>query len=119
MIAYIKNYSMLVIKKKLIFLYMLNVLDIMFTLVLLKTGIFMEVNILMVDTVNNPIQVFLMKAVLPALLLFFIYIRMQKATEKQLKQSNVIINIATCIYIIVNMLHILWVSLIPFFISLI
>jgi len=113
MIAFIKNYTLLVIKKKLLFLYILNVLDIIFTLALLSTGLYMEINALMAGEVQKPIEIFIIKAVLPAVLLIFIYIRMQKATDKQLKQSNIIINIAVCLYILINISHIIWVSLIP------
>lgn len=115
MIAFIKNYSLLVIKKKLIFLYILNVLDIIFTLALLSTGLFIEANIFMVDQVRDPIRSIILKVVLPAALLVFLYIRMQKATEKQLMQSNIIINIATGIYTLINLSHLVWVSFLPFF----
>ena len=115
MIAFIKGYTLLQIKKKLLFLYMLNLLDILFTLSLLSTGLYMETNPLIADKVQNPIAFFTLKSLLPALLLIFIYLRMQDATEKQLKQSNRIINIAIIIYGLVNISHIVWISLIPFF----
>jgi len=117
MIAFIKNYTLLVIKKKLLFLYILNVLDIIFTLALLSTGLYMEVNTFMAGEVQKPLKSFAIKVVLPAVILIFIYIRMQKATDKQLKQSNILINIAVCIYILINISHMIWVSLIPLFIN--
>ena len=44
MIAFIKNYEIESMKKKFILLYLLNVTDIIFTLLLLQTGYFSEVN---------------------------------------------------------------------------
>jgi hypothetical protein len=51
MIAFIKNYSLDNIKNKLLMLYILNVTDIVFTLLLLSTGFYMEANGLMSNAV--------------------------------------------------------------------
>lgn len=115
MIAFIKDYSLFIIKKKLIILYILNVLDITLTLILLSTGLYMEVNTFMAKEVNNPAKAFILKTVIPAVLLIYIYFRMQKATNKQLKQSNIFINIITGVYFLINISHIIWIVLIPVF----
>ena len=116
MIAFIKNYNLESIKKKFILLYLLNVTDIIFTLLLLQTGYFEEVNIFMVNAVQNPLISFLLKVILPALLLYFIYKRIKGADPSQLRASNIAVNISLTIYSLVNISHVVWVALLPIFI---
>ena len=115
MMAFIKNYSLENIKNKLLILYILNVTDIIFTLLLLSNGLYMEVNTLMAKAVQSPTASLALKVILPAILFIFIYFRMHKASAKQLKQSNLIINFATAVYVVINVSHIIWISLIPVF----
>jgi hypothetical protein len=75
------------IRKKLITMYILNVTDIIFTLLLINTGMFLEVNAVMVRIVNNrQLLSIMVKAVIPFVLLLWVYKRMIKATVKQLYQ---------------------------------
>jgi hypothetical protein len=115
MVAFIKNYSVAVIKKKFIILYMLNVMDIIFTVLLLQTGYFQEVNILMAKAVNNPIAGLLLKIILPAVLLIYIYKRIKDSDSSQLKASNIAVNISLTIYSLVNLSHLVWTVLLPVF----
>lgn len=116
MITFIRNYNLTTIKKKFIMLYLLNVLDITFTLLLLQTGYFAEVNFLMVKAVQNPVISILLKVVFPAILLYYIYHKMKEADVAQLKVSNIAINISLTIYSLVNISHLVWVALLPIFI---
>lgn len=116
MIAFIKNYNLATIKKKFIILYFLNVLDITFTLLLLKTGYFEEVNFLMTKAVQNPLISILIKVVLPAILLTYIYYEMKEADASQRKVSNIAVNVSLSIYSFVNITHLVWVALLPIFI---
>lgn len=116
MIAFIKNNSLEIIKKKLLLLYLLNVTDIIFTVLLLKTGYFAEVNILMVDVVHSPIISIMLKVLLPALLLYYLYRQMIDADEDQLKVSNITVNISLTIYTLVNISHLVWTGMLPFLI---
>ena len=111
---FIKTYTFENIKYKLLLLYLLNVTDILFTHLLLSTGLFMEANFLMVKAVQNISSSFMLKIVLPAVLLLYIYLRMKKASETQLKQSNLILNIITGVYIIINISHLVWFLLFGF-----
>jgi hypothetical protein len=115
MIAFIKRYNLETIKKKFIILYLLNVTDIIFTVLLLQTGYFAEVNFLMVKAVNNPVASFLIKILLPAVLLYYIYRRIRNAETSQLKASNIALNISLTIYSLVNLSHLVWVALLPVF----
>ena len=116
MVAFIKNYSLLSIKRKFILLYALNVLDIAFTLLLLQTGYFREVNIFMIKAVQNPMISLLIKVIFPAFLLSYMYHQIKDADHSQLKVSNIAVNISLTIYAIVNLTHLIWVALLPIFI---
>jgi hypothetical protein len=118
MIAFIKNYNLEAIKKKIILLYLLNVTDIIFTILLLQTGYFAEVNIFMVKTVQSPIASILLKVIFPAMLLYFIYKEMKTAEDQQLRVSNIAVTISLTIYSLVNLTHLVWVALLPVFIYL-
>lgn len=109
MIDFLKKYNFKIVKKKLILLYLLNISDIIFTLILLNTGFYTEVNSLMKSAVKSPLASFALKAILPAVLIVYLFMRMQKATDKQLKQSNFIINCAIILYLVINISHLIWV----------
>lgn len=115
MISFIKNYSLQNIKNKLIILYILNVTDILCTLLLLSTNLYMEANTLMTKVVQSPLQSFMLKIFFPAILFIFIYYRMQKATKSQLKQSNILINGAIIFYALINIFHIVWFAILLIF----
>ncbi|WP_423230048.1 DUF5658 family protein [Clostridium baratii] len=106
---FIKEYSYKNIKKKIQLLYFLNVTDIIFTLILLKTGMFKEANSVMVNIVENQALSIMIKVVIIGLLLYYLVKRMLMATNKQLYISNYIINVALGIYIIINLMHITYI----------
>lgn len=108
LMLFIKTYTFENIKYKLLILYLLNVTDILFTLLLLSTGLFMEANHVMVSAVQSSSASFILKIVLPAVLLLFIHFRMKKASETQLKHSSIILNIITGFYIMINISHLVW-----------
>lgn len=114
MVTFIKNYSLSTIRKKFILLYCLNVLDITFTLLLLQTGYFQEVNFFMMKVVQNPLISLLIKVIFPAILLYYMYHQIKDADISQLKVSNIAVNISLMIYVVVNLTHLIWVALLPF-----
>lgn len=99
------------LKRKLFLLYFLNVSDIVLTLLLLKTGYFMEVNSVMVDVVSNPWLSIFLKVFVVLILILFLCRRMKQANSKQLFYSNIIICFAVLIYILINLSHMLWAIL--------
>lgn len=108
MIGFIEEYKLENLRTKILALYLLNVTDILFTLLLLNTGHFIEANVFMADVVEKPIACLTLKVLLVALLLRYICIRMKKATIKQLKQSNIFINGILAFYILLNISHLIW-----------
>lgn len=96
------------IKKKFIALYILNVADIIFTLYLIRTGMFQEANIIMASIISNEVLSIILKLTIPLVLLVIIYSRMKDASIRQLLQSNRIIIGSLIFYGMVNASHILW-----------
>lgn len=68
----------------------------------------MEVNILMKEIIKNTILSIVVKIILPAILLYFVYKRMKKANEKQLKTANVLTNIICVFYALVITNNFIW-----------
>lgn len=108
-ISTLKNSEIKFIKKKLILLYLLNVLDIIFTICLTNTGVFEEVNFIIAKALNNnKLLSLLLKIIIPLILLVWVFGRMKKATKRQLAKSNIIIIAALVLYGIINMFHVFW-----------
>lgn len=108
----LKTRDLILIREKLIIIYTLNVTDIIFTLLLVNTGVFLEANTIMAPLVNNrQLLSIIIKVVIPFALLFWLYHRMEDATEKQLYQTNIIINGCLIFYGLINISHVLWIIL--------
>ncbi len=108
-IAVIKTGDFYSIRKKLIAIYIMNVTDIIFTIFLVNTGMFLEANAVMAPLVNNSQLIcIIIKVVIPFLLLLWVYQRMKDATEKQLYRSNIIINGCLIFYGLINISHVIW-----------
>ncbi len=86
-----------------------NVTDIIFILLLLKTGMFEEANSVMVNIVESPAWSFIIKVIIIGLLLYYLVKRMLMATNKQLYISNYIISVALGVYTIINLMHIIYI----------
>jgi hypothetical protein len=105
----LKTRDLILIRKKLITMYILNVTDIIFTIFLVNTGMFIEVNTFMAPFVNNKqLLSFIIKVVIPFVILLWIYHRIEGATEKQLYHSNTIINGCLIYYGLINISHVVW-----------
>ena len=113
LITFIKAHSLINIRKKIIILYLLNVSDIIFTLALLETGLFREMNIFMINAVENPIISIGLKVIFPAVLLYFLYKRICLSDGQQLRATNIGLLISLVLYTLVNLSHIVWVVLLP------
>lgn len=113
LITFIKAHNLINIRKKLIILYLLNVLDIIFTLVLLQTGLFREMNIFMINAVQSPFISIILKIIFPAGLLFYLYKRICLSDNEQLRATNIGLLISLTLYSLVNLSHIIWVMLLP------
>ncbi len=116
MLLFIKDYQPVILKKKYIMLYILNLIDIAFTILLLRTGYFKEVNLFMIKAVDRPIICVFIKVILPAILLGYVYQLTKFGEEDEWKVSNIAVNISLSIYILVNLSHLVWTAMLPFLI---
>lgn len=97
------------IGRKLAIMYILNLTDIIFTILLINTGMFLEANSIMAPLVNHKqFLSIIIKIVVPFVLLITVYKRMKDGTEKQLYQSNIMINVCLIFYGIINISHVVW-----------
>lgn len=110
MISFLKYYSLGDIKNKMVTIFILNVTDIIFTLILCGTGLFTEANPVAAVFVGNRYAALLIKSLIPAMLLACVYFRMRKATEAQLKKANVMIVAVLMAYVVINVSHVTWIS---------
>lgn len=110
MISFLRCHSLGDIKNKMVLIFILNVTDIIFTLVLCGTGLFTEANPVAAVFVGNKYAALLVKSLIPAVLLGCLYYRMQKATAEQLKKANILIVAALMAYVVINVSHLTWIS---------
>ena len=115
MFQFIKQSSLSTIKIKLIILYILNISDILLTLILVRTGLIIEANPVMASIIENSFATFFVKGIIPALLFIYLYYRLQSATPKMIKLTNRCIFVLLRFYFIINCLHLLWFILLPYF----
>lgn len=113
----LKKYDFNSIKYKIITIYILNVLDYMFTKVLLGTGIFTEANFFMNSIMNNLLITILIKIVIPAIVLVGFFYRLNTATKKQIIISNIGIDICLVMYSIIVISHLVWCCLALYLLS--
>lgn len=107
-LKYIKFHTLPNIQKKLILLFILNTTDIIFTLILLSTGLFIEVNIIMVNIVESLMVALGLKFGLIGGLIGLEYKRIEQDTERQLFGANIAIGVVLVVYVIINIMHVLW-----------
>jgi hypothetical protein len=110
MISFLRCCSLMDIRNKLAFIFILNVTDIIFTLILCGTGLFVEANPVAAAFVGNTCAALLAKSLIPAALLAYLYFRMQKATREQLRKANIMIVAALLAYVVINVSHVTWIS---------
>lgn len=111
MISYLKCSSIVGIRNKMIFVYVLNITDIIFTLILCGTGVFLEANPVAAVFIGNTAAALLAKSIIPAALLFYLYLRLREATVKQMRKANISIAALLIIYSLINISHITWLSI--------
>lgn len=111
MFHFLQTYNLKTIRFKLISLYILNVSDALLTYLLIRTGCFIELNFLLKRAMVNIDELFLIKILLPVTLIAWLYLRIQQATVRELRLSNIAVNLVLLLYIFVNALHFMWTIL--------
>jgi len=110
MVTFLRAYDFKTIRRKLVALYFLNVSDALLTYLLVGTGRFREINFLLERAAGDMGALFLIKILLPAALIAWLYMRIELATERQLRPSNAAVNSVFLLYVFVNLLHLVWTA---------
>ena len=109
MVSFFRRYAYPDITIKLIVLYALNVMDILFTSFLVSTGFFIEANPIMAALMNNALITVLFKIAMPAIIFVFLGVTLREATEKLRRSANRLIGMLLVVYIGVTLLHFSWI----------
>lgn len=105
MIKLLKGCSSENLQTKLTYIYILNALDIIFTIALLKTGLFEEANLLMINIVDNNLLSIVIKLLIPALLIIYVLVHLEELPEMNLRICNFFINLVFIVYSSILLLH--------------
>lgn len=111
MLKSLTGHSYFDLRKRLTLLYILNASDIVFTFGLLKTGMFEEVNALMVGIVTDPWLSIAIKLIVPAILIIYILFKLEELPNSNLKLCHLFVNTVLLIYIIINIMHLSYLVL--------
>lgn len=111
MIKLLKSLSLDTLRDKLTLLYILNALDIVFTFGLLKTGLFKEINSLMISVVDSPWLSIMIKLIIPALLIIYILFRLEELPETNMRLCHICVNIVLLIYTAITIMHLSYLCL--------
>ncbi len=95
------------LSKKLYFVYFLNVIDWVCTVLLLNTGLFYEANPIANTFIHNILLGFAIKCVAPFVVIFLISRSMDILEYPQLKIADMMISFALTVYLAVTLDHII------------
>lgn len=93
--------------------YFLNVTDIMLTLLLIQTGLFVEANPIMVPIVNHPYLAVMIKATIPFFVILFMLWRVRSAEWETPMTKYLKIGSYGCFffYLFVNLMHLFYIGM--------
>lgn len=118
MIKLLKDLSIDKLRDKLTLLYILNAVDIVFTFGLLKTGLFKEINSIMVSVVDDPFLSIIIKLIIPALLIIYILAKLEELPHGNLKLCHICVNVVLIVYTLITIMHISYFCLFLYTLSL-
>lgn len=104
------------LRPTMLLLYFLNTADLLFTKFLLNTGLFFEANPIMALAMQSFCAVFILKILLPALLLCYLDHRTINADEKTAKVVLWAIAVLSLIFLLVIALHIFLLCISGYFV---
>ena len=107
---FLQNASTPILQFKLTLIYILNVLDILFTTSLLKTGYFLESNPLMATIMQSCPLTIILKLIFPALLIIYVIRNLEALPLTNLKLSNYMINALLMLYLFILISHLVYTT---------
>ena len=108
-----KNISLIMSKNEydnyLFWIYVLNLSDYLFTLVLVSSGLFVEVNPLLSMDIQGT-GGFILKCILPMMLLLYLHIRIALKPPVHQKAVKMLLTFIFSYYAVINAFHIFWLA---------
>lgn len=106
-----KSKDIKIVKRTFIGIYILNVTDVIFTLLLLNTGLFMEGNIFMRQIIHNAPLSLAVKIFIPLFLMLYVFHRLNhtETTFKVLRMTKIGLFTTLSVYGIINVLHLFYI----------
>ena len=106
MLLYFKNYHPHVMAHKLSLLYLLNIVELLLSMILFHADICTVTNPILIAVMNHPWLMILLKALLPAILFgYLFYYLTQTESAKILHLSNLGISALLVIYGFINLVY--------------
>ena len=93
------------LQKKLYLVYSLNVVDWICTLILLSSGRFFEANPIAATFIHSIYWGFVLKCVIPFLIIMFIFWGLRLIDPKQLFNADKVISFALVVYLAISLSH--------------
>lgn len=93
------------LRYKLYLLYILNILDLIFTWILLSTRKFYEANPIMALIINNYYISFVVKCVIPGIIVWFICRKLKQINDITFLFSNIVASFGVIVYAMVSFNH--------------
>ncbi len=90
-------------------IYCLNVTDYLFTLVLISSGLFVEANPLLYTHINTS-SGWLLKCILPLVLLTYLHCRLSVSPPKNPKPVRLLLTLILSYYALINAFHLFWLG---------
>ena len=93
-------------RQKILLMIFLNFSDWLCTITLLRYDGFFEANPLMVNLIDKPFLCFIVKCILPFILMLYIFYALPSSSKNIVKGVNIIMIVLGTIYLLINILHI-------------
>lgn len=106
-----KSQDIKIVKRTFIGVYILNVTDAIFTLLLLNTGLFVEANVFMRKIITNAPLSLSVKILIPLFLMGYVFYRLNHTatTFKVLLVTKIGLFTTLGFYVIINLLHLFYI----------
>ena len=97
------------LKRSLIYICFLNILDMILTYIGISSGYAIEINPFMLSFISDLPTLIVLKVLIPICLSLYLYIRQKNSSLENFKQKRIAIRICLIFYVLVNLNHLIWI----------
>lgn len=94
-------------RRKLLLLFFLNISDYLCTITIIQYNGFKEINPIMIYLLEKPMFCFVIKCVLPLLLVGYIFYAIKNASDNLIFIVNIVMFVVVVFYLLINIMHII------------